>query len=621
MASCDIFVIVPPHWYLARPCIDAILRRTESADFRLCLVDISFDPFVAAEIERYVRMHGNIVAIDAPANVTLHRAIVNDCLKRTTADFAVFVSVDTIVSTGWLPRLLDALGRDETAAFASPALHSADLAELPMTPGTDLERMARLVSHEQAIEMPWPEPACFALKHECLAQLGYLDELFESFEIALQDFGHRGRRFGYRTVCVPSAYFYRRGDFDVDDGLPESTHKHDAMLLTRRWGETSTAEKLLHALASKLRQFRPCDFLPKPGEVRAKLLTSDSLEILCILPTMNPYGGVISVVNLMNDLMLRGHHCTMVSLSKCDEHPHIFYAAPDFVRDWDEIPERYAGEYDIVLATSWETVAYARAIAEKSERAHCMYFIQDMEARFYDIGDPRQQKALDTYPEIETKFAKTAYLREEMKELGHQIHQIHPGMNLDLFYPRTRESRQERTVLGMVRYGHHHRGYDLILEVFEEIARRYPNLRIVLFGTDNLKEADISFAYENAGRVTPQQLPELYSQADIFLEMSRHHGFGRTGLEAMACGAACVLSDSGGLAEYARDEENALIVPVEDVDAAIQGVIRILEDDILRCNLVDNGFLTASRYNESLATQDFLNIVYKTHPGLGAISG
>ena len=201
-----------------------------------------------------------------------------------------------------------------------------------------------------------------------------------------------------------------------------------------------------------------------------------------------------------------------------------------------------------------------------------------------------------------------------MEKQGQSIHKIRPGMNLDLFYPRTRDPRRARTILGMVRYGHHHRGYDLVLKVFENIARRYPDLRILLFGTDDLREAEISFEYENAGRVTPRQLPELYSQADIFLEMSRHHGFGRTGLEAMSCGAACVLSNSGGLTEYARNEENALIVPVEDVDAAVQGVIRILEDDTLRSDLVENGLRTASRYHESLATQDFLNIVYKTHP-------
>jgi glycosyltransferase involved in cell wall biosynthesis len=126
------------------------------------------------------------------------------------------------------------------------------------------------------------------------------------------------------------------------------------------------------------------------------------------------------------------------------------------------------------------------------------------------------------------------------------------------------------TILAMMRYGQRHRGYDIVLAVLEQVARRFPDVRLILFGTDDLSEADIPFSFENAGRLEPDDLPALYSRADIFLELSRHHGFGRTGIEAMACGAACVLSDSGGVRDYARHGENALIVPVTDVTAATE---------------------------------------------------
>jgi len=82
----------------------------------------------------------------------------------------------------------------------------------------------------------------------------------------------------------------------------------------------------------------------------------------------------------------------------------------------------------------------------------------------------------------------------------------------------------------------------------------------------------------------------------------------------MACGAACVLSDSGGIRDYARHGENALIVPVSDVPAAAEAIRQLAESPALRDRLVLNAFKTATRWAETWATEDFLGLVYRTHP-------
>jgi glycosyltransferase involved in cell wall biosynthesis len=82
----------------------------------------------------------------------------------------------------------------------------------------------------------------------------------------------------------------------------------------------------------------------------------------------------------------------------------------------------------------------------------------------------------------------------------------------------------------------------------------------------------------------------------------------------MACGCACILSNSGGLVEYARHGENCLIVPVGDVQAAADGVCRLLDDPALRRSFVDEGLKTVAPYAEENATRDFLNVIYETHP-------
>jgi glycosyltransferase involved in cell wall biosynthesis len=80
------------------------------------------------------------------------------------------------------------------------------------------------------------------------------------------------------------------------------------------------------------------------------------------------------------------------------------------------------------------------------------------------------------------------------------------------------------------------------------------------------------------------------------LDGSNFQGFGRTALEAMACGTACVLTDVGGVREYGRDEDNCLLVPPKSPESFANAIIRILKDSGLSEKLVRNGLETVKDY-------------------------
>src|SRR6185436_10803566 len=52
----------------------------------------------------------------------------------------------------------------------------------------------------------------------------------------------------------------------------------------------------------------------------------------------------------------------------------------------------------------------------------------------------------------------------------------------------------------------------------------------------------------------------------VHFDGSDFQAFGLPALEAMACGAVSVLTDAGGIREYARHEENCLLVAPRDTD-------------------------------------------------------
>jgi glycosyltransferase involved in cell wall biosynthesis len=124
---------------------------------------------------------------------------------------------------------------------------------------------------------------------------------------------------------------------------------------------------------------------------------------------------------------------------------------------------------------------------------------------------------------------------------------------------------------------------------------------VTIFGceTNNPKFLALprNFEFENRGVLIREEVAELLRTTDIFLDLSKYQAFGRTGLEAMACGCATVLPVKGGTAEYARHHDNTLLVDTENFDEMVGAARELIEDENLRQEMSKRGTLTAANYN------------------------
>lgn len=144
-------------------------------------------------------------------------------------------------------------------------------------------------------------------------------------------------------------------------------------------------------------------------------------------------------------------------------------------------------------------------------------------------------------------------------------------------------------------------GVDTLIEAIGHTE----NVALVIFGDgpdrhalEDLAHArGLSWRVKFAGEVSPEALPPLLKAADAFARLSRSEGFGNAFIEAMAAGIPVVATGVGGILDFARAEENALVVPPEDPEAAAAAITRLQHDAALRGKLALEGAATASRYS------------------------
>lgn len=106
-----------------------------------------------------------------------------------------------------------------------------------------------------------------------------------------------------------------------------------------------------------------------------------------------------------------------------------------------------------------------------------------------------------------------------------------------------------------------------------------------------------------------------YSSADVFVMSSEAESFSLPPLEAMASGVPAVITDAGGVQEYARDGENCLLVPPGRPEALARAIRRVLEDPGLARRLIQGGLATAQRLSLRAFVERVARLVEGTQEG------
>lgn len=656
--ACDI--ILPVHNALTQvaDCIESLMAFTDRTLFRLHIVDDVSDARTAAYLRAAAREHAHV----SYCRNSVNRGFVKSCnygLARGRAPFAVILNSDTIVTPGWLEGLLACADSDPRIAAVNPLTNHASQLNVAMPPGANFLGVAEFLGRNAARCYPDVVTAvgfCLMLRRSVLKKVGYFDEIYGHGYCEESDLSMRLTTKGYRTVVADDVYVYHQGHASFRDR--DERYSRNRAVFDRRWANEYKRQFAAFKKANPLQpvrdmlspnrewhikpylrnayrvlrsRFRAGDprgliregarcFIGLPAARRddvtrsavAGVTRAGRLRVTYVLHHLTVAGGVLSVIQLVNELILLGVEARIVALR---DYPEVYawkiLTRPVIYKNERELLQAFP-DSDIAVATHWTTAGWVSKLVSAGRAAAGAYFLQDYEGWFYpDTRADLRTAVKKTYAMIPHRIVKSDWLSALLEADGFPTKKILLGMDLKLFYPRHVEKHHAPSILAMARPRTPRRGYNTLIAALQMIKKARPEIEVVLFG-DYLDAGCIPFAYRDAGVITDQnRLAELYTQADVFIDASDFQGFGRTGLEAMACGSACVLTGVGGVAEYALHEQNCLVAPPRQPDAIAAAVFRLLKEPALRQKLCRGGMETVKRFCHKREARETL--AYFTH--------
>lgn len=157
---------------------------------------------------------------------------------------------------------------------------------------------------------------------------------------------------------------------------------------------------------------------------------------------------------------------------------------------------------------------------------------------------------------------------------------INNGIDLNTFFPRTGFNPKldinlnKYVVLGVAYKWTFEKGVDVFIKMASDLSDKF---QIVLVGTDEDTEKMLPSNIVSIHRTKDQnELAELYSRADVFVNPTREDTYPTVNLEALACGTPIVSFNTGGCPET-FDDTCGILIEKEDYSSMVNAVRYICE--------------------------------------------
>lgn len=645
MTTPSVSVVVCIHNALdyVRVCLQSVARHTPTT-CRLILINDGSDAATTTWLERYAATRPRVTLLaNHPARG--YTCAANRGLRASLSDYTVLLNSDTVVSPNWIEGILECGESDPAVGIVGPLSNAATYQSVPdflddrgqwkenrLPEGytvSDYAEFVRWASERIYPRVPVVNGFCFAVKRQVIDAIGYLDE--ESFPRGYgeeNDYCARAADAGFQLAVADQVYVYHAvsRSFGTQRREVLIARAHEALRRKYPQERFDRIDQALrhHPELARVRE-RIRHTWPEWQQRRRQLqqeghrarVRCTGPSVLFLLPGCTAYaGGSQAVVELAMGLSRIGFFVRVAIEERFRQEYQTIFPGQESLFLHFSSPRQViatAGRHDVVVATLFSSV---KLLGQMMRAAPLLpaYFVQDYEPWFFEPDSDYYREAERSYTLIPgcLLFALSSWVvREVERRHDVKVRKIEPSFETSTFYPDFRLERPGPVRLcAMVRPATPWRGGKQTMDLFSRLKARYrDSIQLTVFGAgnDEIQSAGIAgdFEYRLAGRLDKTQLADLFRGHDIFLDLSRFQAFGRTVLEAMACGCAVVAPREGGVGDYGVDGENLLLVDTSDPAACEQAVVSLIDKPALRRRLGCRAAATASTYSSHRSAISF----------------
>lgn len=307
------------------------------------------------------------------------------------------------------------------------------------------------------------------------------------------------------------------------------------------------------------------------------------MKISFLMPFLQVYGAVRSMIDLSNEMVERGHSVTIYHENggPCD-----WLEVKAETKPKDAILNR---EHEVVIANLRGVIDLMHACRSKLK----LYWVAD---RWSECARNFQSMLASSW----VKLAQTRWSCYWLGEKGVGSYYLPPGINREIFHP-IKTDKPKEDVLRLLCSGdkRHGKGFDYIL----------PTVAILRHSYDQAVELG---EYYDKG-ISQSSMAKVYGSADIFIDMQ----WGEAALknnpvvEAMACGTPVVCLDHESVSEWATHMKTAILVPERNPVLMAEAIIKLWKDKELMRRISLNALKKVAEFTWSRTAEELEKIVAK----------
>ena len=267
----SILIVTHNSTSFVRPCLDSILHNTAYPSYEVIVVDNASTDDTVELLREYVSADSRVRLDCLPQNLGFAGGN-NHAAGLARGEYFIFLNIDTMVTAGWVGRLLRHVHRDPSIGLLCPVTNFAGnevKINVAYSGWRDMERFARALAasrNGQRLEIQVAPLYCALMPRAVWDQVGEMDTRYEIGMFEDDDLSLRVRQAGFGIFAAEDTFIHHfgQGSFSKLPGEEyNSIFEANRRRFEEKWKKPWTTHRVRPGVrpAFEEKRFEPDEFL------------------------------------------------------------------------------------------------------------------------------------------------------------------------------------------------------------------------------------------------------------------------------------------------------------------------------------------------------------------------